>query len=220
MKIEMYNWAKDLFPINRSLTGDGVRATLSYIKKKITPKLKIITVKTGKKFYDWTVPLEWKISDAYIKNNKGLRMVDFKKNNLHVVGYSTPINKQIHFSNLKKKLHFLKSQPKAIPYRTSYYKKNWGFCLSYNDYKKFKKNSIYHVRIDSRLFNGKLNYGEILIKGKRKKEVLFSTNICHPSLGNNEISGPVLAMQLANFLQKKKENILIGLFLYQRRLVQ
>ena len=94
----MYNWAKDLFPLNRSLTGDGVRATLSYIKKKITPNLKIVNVETGKKFYDWTVPLEWKISDAYIKDNKGLRIVDFKRNNLHVVGYSMPINKKIHFS--------------------------------------------------------------------------------------------------------------------------
>ena len=204
MKVQMYKWAKYLFPINRSLTGEGVRKTLSYIKKSVNPNLRIYKISSGKKIYDWRVPLEWKVTEAFINDSKGRNIINFKKNNLHIVGYSTPINKKINFNNLKKNLHYLKDLPNAIPYRTSYYKKNWGFCLSYNQFKKMNKNQFYKVKINSKLFKGQLNYGEIFIKGKLKNEILFSTNICHPSMGNNELSGPVLAMQLANFISEKQ----------------
>ena len=204
MKVQMYKWAKHLFPINRSLTGEGVRKTLNYIKKSVNPNLRIYKISSGKNIYDWRVPLEWKVTEAFINDSKGRNIINFKKNNLHIVGYSTPINKKINFTNLKKNLHYLKDLPNAIPYRTSYYKKNWGFCLSYNQFKKMNKNQFYKVKINSKLFKGKLNYGEIFIKGKLKREILFSTNICHPSMGNNELSGPVLAMQLANFIYEKQ----------------
>ena len=204
MKVQMYKWAKHLFPINISLTGEGVRKTLNYIKKSVNPNLRIYKISSGKNIYDWRVPLEWKVTEAFINDSKGRNIINFKKNNLHIVGYSTPINKKINFTNLKKNLHYLKDLPNAVPYRTSYYKKNWGFCLSYNQFKKMNKNQFYKVKINSKLFKGKLNYGEIFIKGKLKREILFSTNICHPSMGNNELSGPVLAMQLANFIYEKQ----------------
>ena len=204
MKVQMYKWAKYLFPINRSLTGEGVRKTLSYIKKSVNPNLRIYKISSGKNIYDWRVPLEWKVTEAFINDSKGRNIINFKKNNLHIVGYSIPINKKINFTNLKKNLHYLKDLPNAIPYRTSYYKKNWGFCLSYNQFKKMNKNQFYKVKINSKLFKGQLNYGEIFIKGRLKREILFSTNICHPSMGNNELSGPVLAMQLANFISEKQ----------------
>ena len=204
MKVQMYKWAKYLFPINRSLTGEGVRKTLNYIKKCVNPNLRIYKISSGKNIYDWRVPLEWKVTEAFINDSKGRNIINFKKNNLHIVGYSIPINKKINFTNLKKNLHYLKDLPNAIPYRTSYYKKNWGFCLSYNQFKKMNKNQFYKVKINSKLFKGQLNYGEIFIKGRLKREILFSTNICHPSMGNNELSGPVLAMQLANFIYRKQ----------------
>jgi len=199
-KYPMYKWAKDLFPFNRSITGEGVRKTLKYIKN-ILPELKIISEKTGSKFFDWKIPKEWKVKNAYIKNLKGKTLVNFKDNNLHLLGYSRPIRKQMTFKTLSKKLYTLPKQPNFIPYRTSYYKNDWGFCLSHNHLKKFNKKDNYYVEIDSKLFNGILNYGEIYIKGKTKKEILFSTNICHPSLANNEISGPVLSMQIAKFIK-------------------
>lgn len=200
----MYLWAKELFPFNRSITGKGVRKTLKYIKKKI-PELRIKSIKSGVKCFDWKVPLEWDVTKAHIKdyNNKKV-MVDFKINNLHLMGYSSPINKLMNFRELKKRLHTLPEQPNAIPYRTSYYAKNWGFCLKHNQLKKFKVDTKYHVLINSKFFKGVLNHGEIFIKGKSKKEILFSTNICHPSLANNEISGPVLGMQIAKYLKNKK----------------
>lgn len=204
MKNSMYLWAKELFPFNRSITGKGVRKTLKYIKKKI-PELRIKSIKSGVKCFDWKVPLEWDVTKAHIKdyNNKRV-MVDFKKNNLHLMGYSSPINKLMNFRELKKRLHTLPEQPNAIPYRTSYYAKNWGFCLKHNQLKKFKVDAKYHVLINSKFFKGVLNHGEIFIRGKSKKEILFSTNICHPSLANNEISGPVLGMQIAKYLKNKK----------------
>ena len=204
MKNSMYFWAKELFPFNRSITGKGVRKTLKYIKKKI-PKLKIKSIKSGVKCFDWKVPLEWDVTEAHIKDHSNKKIIiDFKKNNLHLMGYSSPINKLMNFRELKERLHTLPKQPNAIPYRTSYYAKNWGFCLKHNQLKKFKVDSKYHVLINSKFFKGVLNHGEIFIKGKSKKEILFSTNICHPSLANNEISGPVLGMQIAKYLKNKK----------------
>ncbi len=197
-----YSWAKDIFPFNRSLTGKGVEKTLTYFKN-IFSDLQIHNIKSGTKVFDWQVPLEWNVKDAYVSNLKGQRIIDFKKNNLHLVGYSQPINKVLSYKSLNKHLHSIKSQPNAIPYITSYYKKYWGFCISHKKRKLLKKNN-YKVVIDSNFKKGHLKYGEIFLKGKQKKEILISTNICHPSMGNNEISGPVVALAIAKWLQNKR----------------
>ena len=201
--IEMYKWAKAIFPICRSITGQGVRDTLHYIKK-ILPNLKICSVPTGTKVFDWKIPQEWNIKDAYIKNSKGKKIIDFKKNNLHVVSYSTPIHKKIKLNELKPYLYSLPSQPKAIPYVTSYYKKRWGFCLQDSQLKKLKED-LYEVKIKSSLKNGVLNYGELIIPGKSKKEIMLTTNICHPSMANNETSGLVVTTGIAKWLLSLKE---------------
>ena len=201
-KNSMYLWASDLFPITRSITGPGVRETLKYIKKLI-PDLKIHSVKSGKKFFDWTVPKEWFPNEAWIKNKKGDLIIDFKKNNLHLVGYSHSINKWMDIKELNKHLFSLPEQPNAIPYVTSYYKRQWGFCIKDKQRKKLKKTD-YHVYIDAPLKSGVLNYGEIILNGKSKKEILLSTYICHPSLANNEISGPVVATALTRWIKKIK----------------
>ena len=197
---EIYKWAQDLFPINRSLSGEGVRETLAYIKN-ILPDLKIKYFISGQKAFDWTIPPEWEIKAAYIRNSKGETIIDFKDSNLHVVGYSIPVNQKMKYEELIKHLFYLKDLPDAIPYKTSYYQLKWGFCLSYNKFKKLDKNEIYEVVIDSKLFSGKLNYGELIITGASKKEVLISTYICHPSMGNNEISGPVVVTALSRYLK-------------------
>ena len=200
---EMYSWAKALFPINRSITGSGVRETLEYFKK-IVPSLKILSFPTGFEAFDWTVPQEWSLKEAYIEDKKGNRVIDFKNNNLHVVGYSKPVKKYLEYDELKNNLHFIKDQPNAIPYVTSYYNKEWGFCLTYNQFLKLKKEK-YYVNIDSSFKDGILNYGEIVIKGKSEKEIFISSYICHPSMANNELSGPVLAMALARELLKQEK---------------
>ena len=199
----LYNWAKDLFPINRSLTGPGNLETLSYLKK-IIPDLKIKKIKSRTKINSWKVPDEWIIKDGYIKNNKNKKILDFNKSNLHILGFSTKVNKILNYKELSKNLYYLKKQPNVIPYVTSYYKKKWGFCISYNKFKKINKNQKYHVFIDSKFKKGSLIYGELLIKGKSKREILISTNICHPSLGNNELSGPIVSTGLAKYLSSKK----------------
>lgn len=197
---EIYKWAQDLFPLNRSLSGEGVRETLAYIKN-ILPDLKIKHFNSGQKVFDWTIPPEWEVKAAYIRNSRGETIVDFKDLNLHLVGYSIPVNRKMKYEELIKHLFYLKDLPDAIPYKTSYYEKKWGFCLSYNEFKKLDKNEIYEVVINSKLFSGKLNYGELIIDGDSKKEVLISTYICHPSMGNNEISGPVVVTALARYLK-------------------
>lgn len=203
-KKKILNLVTILWPLNRSLTGQGVRQTLN-ILKRYNNKLKIIKFKSGKKVFDWTVPKEWHVKEAWIKDDKGKKIIDFKENNLHLVGYSVPIKKKISFKNLRKKLHFHKDQPAAIPYVTSYYNKNWGFCLSYNQFKKLKRNKIYNVNIDSNIKKGFLNCAEIYLPGKSKKEILFSTYICHPSMANNELSGPILSIFLSSWLKKIKK---------------
>ena len=198
----MLDLAKKLYPINRSITGKGVKKTLDLIKKKVPLKKKFF--KSGKKVFDWIIPKEWDIKEAYIldlKNNK--KYADFSKNNLHVVGYSHAINKIIPVSELKKHIHIDKDNKNAIPYVTSYYKRTWGFCLSQNQLKSIK-NKKYKVVIDSSLKNGVMDYGETLIKGKSKKEILFSSYICHPSMANNELSGPVIIASLIHYLNNLK----------------
>jgi len=197
----MIEFAKKLWPLNRSLTGTGVGSTLLLIKNKLP--IKILNFKSGKKVFDWKIPKVWHLKEAWIKNKNDKKIVDFNTNNLHIVGYSQNINKILNFNDLKKKIHSLKSQPNAIPYVTSYYKKDWGFCLQYNKLKKLK-NEKYKVYINSTFKNGELKIGELYIKGATKKEVLISTYICHPSMANNEISGIVVTTKLAQWIKKKK----------------
>ena len=199
-----------LFPITRSLTGDGVKKTLNIIQKEL-PKLKIKKFKSGTKVFDWNIPEEWNVTDAYVIDKYNNRIIDFKKNNLHLVGYSIPIKKNITKKELFKNLYFLKNQYKAIPYITSYYKRRWGFCISYNEYKildkRYSLNDKFKVVINSNLNKkGNLNYGELILKGKSKKEILISTYICHPSMANNELSGPIVSMGLINYFKNKKLN--------------
>lgn len=192
------NWARTIFPYNRSITGNGLRKTLQFFKK-INPDIKIESFKTGYRCFDWNIPDEWIIKNAFFQNLKSKKKyANFKQNNLHILNYSSPIDKIIDLKNLKKHIFTLPSQPNLIPYVTSYYKKEWGFCLSHNEFKKLK-NGKYRVFIDSKFKKGFMNYGEVLIKGKSNKEIFFSSNICHPSLGNNELSGPLLA----NYILKK-----------------
>lgn len=206
MKKYYYLAKNKLFPLCRSLTGNGVRQTLKLIKKEF-PELKIKKIKCGTRVFDWKIPPEWMIKDAYIIDKFKKKIIDFKKNNLHLVGYSTPINKVIKKKFLEKKLFFIKKKPNAIPYITSYYKKDWGFCISLEQKKKldneYNNNDLFNVFIDSKLKpNGYLNYGELVIKGKSKKEILISTNICHPSMANNELSGIIVSMCLINYFKK------------------
>ena len=196
---EMYDWAVDLFPINRSLSGDGVRQTLRYIKN-IIPELEVNEVPSGTKCFDWTIPKEWNCDDGYIIDPDGNKICDFKNNNLHVVGYSTPIDKEIEYEELIEHLYHIEDQPTAIPYITSYYSERWGFCLSFNKFKKLKKGT-YKVKINSELKDGNLTYGEIKIKGESEKEIFLSTYVCHPSMANNELSGPVVTTALVNFIK-------------------
>jgi len=199
---EMYDWAVDLFPINRSLSGDGVRQTLQYIKN-IIPELEINEVPSGASCFDWTIPQEWNCNDGYIIDPDGNKICAFKANNLHIVGYSIPIDKEIELEDLKEHLYYIEKQPTAIPYITSYYRPRWGFCLSFNEYQKLKKGT-YKVKIDSELKNGSLTYGEIKLKGEVEKEIFLSTYICHPSMANNELSGPVVTVALVNFIKSLK----------------
>ena len=157
--LEMHNLAKQLWPLNRSITGKGLRETLSIIKKHI-PKIKIINIATGKKILDWTVPKEWIVVDAYIKTPSGKKICEFRKNNLFLLGYSSSVNKVMPLNELQKYLYSIPEKPNAIPYVTSYYKKRWGFCLSQNEFDSLVEGN-YKIKIDSELFNGKLNYGEL-----------------------------------------------------------
>ena len=198
---EMHKFAQSLWSYNRSLTGEGVRQTLQKINEKI-PSLKIKSVPSGTKVFDWTIPKEWFVKDAYIITPKGKKICNFFENNLHLVGYSTSFKGQLSLSELKKHLHSLPDQPDAIPYVTSYYKKRWGFCLTHNQLEKLEEGK-YKVLIDTKLFNGVLNYGELIIPGK-KKEIFLSTYICHPSMANNELSGPTVVTFLAKWLNALK----------------
>lgn len=199
---QMYSLANELFPLCRSITGKGTRKTLLRLQKEV-PEMKLLEVESGTKVFDWTVPNEWSIEEAYIEDSNGDRIVDFKKNNLHVVGYSTPIDTIVSLGELNEHLYSLSDHPDWIPYVTSYYKENWGFCMSHNQRISLKDGN-YHVVIKSSLFPGSLSYGELLIPGKSEKEIFLSTYVCHPSMANNELSGPVVQLQLAKWLLGQK----------------
>ncbi|OMF97060.1 aminopeptidase [Paenibacillus sp. FSL R7-0337] len=194
----MYELMTRLFPICRSITGDGTRETLRILQETL-PDLNIHEVPTGTKVFDWEVPKEWNVRDAYILDPDGNKVVDFRQNNLHLVGYSTPIDQVISLEDLQQHLYSLEEQPEAIPYITSYYKERWGFCLTHNQRKVLRKGN-YHVYIDSKLEKGHLTYGELIIPGSSEREVFISTYICHPSMANNELSGPVVTASLAAWI--------------------
>ena len=199
----MYKFMKQLYPICRSITGDGTRKTLAVIRKHLP--LKIHEVKSGTRVFDWTIPQEWNIRDAYVKDGRGRKVIDFKKSNLHVVNYSVPVRKKMSLKNLSGHLHTLPEYPDRIPYITSYYNADWGFCLSARDYKKLKAGT-YEVVIDSELKSGALTYGEYYLPGKSREEILLSTYICHPSLANDNLSGIALLVNLAKILKTRKNH--------------
>lgn len=198
----IYDIAKKLFPICRSITGNGVRETLR-ILHEYCPDIKICEVPSGTTVFDWTVPKEWNIRDAYVENSRGERVIDFKENNLHVLGYSTPVNEYVNLDELLKHIYTLPEQPDLIPYVTSYYKERWGFCITETQRGMLAEDK-YHVVIDSDLKDGSLTYGELLIQGKSKDEIFLSTYICHPSMANNECSGPSLMVALAQYILSMK----------------
>ena len=197
----IYSLIKELYPICRSITGQGVRDSLEVIAKNIP--LDVKEIPTGTQVFDWTIPKEWNIRDAWIKDEKGKRLVDFKKSNLHVVSYSSPIHERFSLKKLIPHLHTLPDYPDWIPYRTSYYKENWGFCLSHNQFTQLKDEN-YEVCIDSSLTDGSLTYGECQINGKSEKEVIVSAHICHPSLCNDNLSGVCVAVALAKLIAMKQ----------------
>ena len=199
---EMYSLMERLFPICRSITGDGVRETLNILKGYIPIDIK--EVPSGTKAFDWQIPDEWNIKDAYVKDSDGNRVIDFKRSNLHVVNYSIPFEGELTLDELKDHLYTLPDQPDLIPYVTSYYEKRWGFCLSHKQYESLE-DIIYEVKVDSTLEPGSLTYADLVIPGKSKKEILISTYICHPSMANNELSGPAVTTYIAKNLIDKKE---------------
>ena len=201
---EMYNFIKELFPICRSITGRGTLKTLEMIQEKIPIEIK--KVKSGTKVFDWEVPKEWNIKEAYIADLDGNKIIDFKDNNLHLVSYSTPIDKKISKEELVKHLHYIENKPDWIPYRTSYYNENWGFCLTYNQFKNLQDDE-YYVKIDSTLKDGHLYYGEYSsnTSSTDRKELLFSTYICHPSMCNDNLSGVAVLTYFLLDLMKTKD---------------
>ena len=196
---EMYNLAKRLFPICRSITGNGFRQSLEIIREYV-PGFKVLEVATGTKVFDWEVPKEWNISAGWIKDSKGNTILDFRDNNLHVVGYSVPVSKRISRDELLEHIYTQPDQPSWIPYVTSYYSERWGFCMSENQKNKLDDEQ-YEVYIDSRLEKGSLTYGEYVLPGESSDEILFSTYLCHPSMANNELSGPCLMVEIIKYIQ-------------------
>jgi aminopeptidase-like protein len=191
---EIFALAAKIFPICRSITGNGVRQTLREIAAHIA--LEMHEVPTGTPVFDWTIPREWNIRDAYIKDSDGERVVDFKKSNLHVMSYSTPVHKHLSLAELKQHVHTLPEQPDLIPYRTSYYAEAWGFCMPHRQFENLR-DQAYEVFIDASLEDGYLTYGEYLHKGETTDEFLLSAHVCHPSLANDNCSGIALLTHLA-----------------------
>jgi aminopeptidase-like protein len=197
----MYSFISDLYPICRSITGEGVRRTLREIQKHIP--LAVHEVKSGIQVFDWTVPKEWNIRKAFIRTPRGEKIADLRENNLHLVSYSVPVRRTMTLAELKSHLHTLPEHPEWIPFRTSYYREEWGFCMSHSQFESLEEGE-YEVVIDSSLKPGVLNYGEFFLPGEKEDEVLISCHVCHPSLCNDNLSGIAVATFLAQKLQSMK----------------
>ena len=195
----MHALVERLYPLCRSITGDGVRATLDVLAESIP--LTVHEVPTGTQVLDWTVPKEWNIRDAYVADPAGRRVIDFTQSNLHVVGYSVPVRTRMSLAALREHLHTLPEQPDLVPYRTSYYKEAWGFCLSQNTLDSLP-DSEYEVVIDSTLADGSLTYAEHVVPGRVSDEVLVSCHMCHPSLANDNLAAIAVAVELAKRLAR------------------
>ena len=198
---DIFDLAAKLYPICRSITGNGVHETLSQLRQYIP--LDVHEVPTGTQVFDWIIPQEWNIRDAYIKNVAGERVVDFQQSNLHVMNYSTPVHDRMPLDTLKKHIFTLPNQPDLIPYRTSYYSRQWGFCMAHNRLMELE-DGLYEVFIDATLQDGSLTYGEYLLRGQTEEEFLFSAHVCHPSLANDNCSGLSLLTHLAKRLAAVK----------------
>jgi aminopeptidase-like protein len=195
--LEAYEIVRELYPLCRSITGDGLRRSLGALRRHVD--LTVSEVPTGTAVFDWVVPKEWNIRDAWIRNSRGQKVVDFQKNNLHVVNYSVPVHRKMSLGELRPRLFTLPGTPDWIPYRTSYYQETWGFCLSHRQLEGLE-DDLYEVSIDSTLEPGHLSYGEFRIQGGSDDEVLISAHSCHPSLCNDNLSGMALAARLAGRL--------------------
>lgn len=195
----MHQFVAELYPICRSITGDGLRETLREIGRRVP--LDIREVPTGAQVLDWTIPEEWNIRDAYVKDRTGRRVIDFQQHNLHVLNYSQPISETMSLEQLRPHLYSLPEQPELIPYRTSYYQKNWGFCLSHEQLLQLD-DEPYEVEIDSTLASGSLSYGELYLPGATSEEVFFSCHVCHPSLANDNLSAVAVTTTLAEELAR------------------
>jgi aminopeptidase-like protein len=194
---QMHEFMTELYPLCRSITGDGVRKTLHAIARHIP--LAMVEIPSGRPVFDWTIPREWNIRDAYVLNSRGERIIDFKKSNLHVLGYSIPVHCKVSLEELKKHLFSIPEHPDWIPHKTSYYAENWGFSLTHRQLEQLPDDE-YEVVIDSSLENGFLTLGECILSGKSDEEILISCHVCHPSLCNDNLSGIALATYLARYL--------------------
>lgn len=211
---ELHTLAASLFPIHRSITGDGVRETLRILQSLAPVEVKDVT--TGTQAFDWTVPPEWNIRDAFVKNRNGERVIDWRKSTLHVVNGSHPINTSLTWSELRENLHTLPQQPTLVPYRTCFFKEDWGFCLSQDDFDRLdaQGEQSYEVVIDASVKDGALTYGEVYLPGETKDEVLISAHVCHPSLANDNLSGLCVATMLAKLLQSTPKRRLSYRFVF------
>ena len=196
----LHQHVSELFPLSRSILGPETRKTLSYFES-YHPEFQRLIFKSGAKVFDWEIPLEWSINNAYIENlESGVRYAEFSDNNLHIVGYSIPVDKVLPLSELNMHLHTLPSQPDRVPYMTSYYSRDWGFCLSEEE-RSVLPDGMYRVFIDSDIYDGELHISHAFLKGSDKREIMFSSYICHPSMANNELSGPVILSALLDYVK-------------------
>lgn len=202
--VELHKLAKRLWPIHRSITGDGTRETLKILQEYM-PDLRIYEVPTGTQVFDWTIPDEWNVKGAQLIGPDGEVVLDYSNSNLHIVGYSIPVDVELTLEELQPHLHSIPEQPEAIPYITSYYHPNWGFCLPHSQREQLKPGT-YRAVIETTLEPGSLSYGELILPGKVDDEIFISTYVCHPSMANNELSGPMVATGLATWVMHNPDH--------------